>query len=94
MIISEDLLKGDFMALACKYCGISVKEYSGGGLVGSPGSSNCSSSPTRKHVAVSHPPYCVFCGRETKPYSGGGLTASGVGVNCSASPTHKHQLDD
>jgi ribosomal protein L24E len=76
------------MALTCKYCGKEVK--SSGGSLGANGNTLCPASPTKKHEAVSNPPFCVYCGKEVKP-AGGSLAANGNTL-CSASPTKKHRL--
>ena len=57
--------------MKCKFCG---RPFGSGGF--------CSSSPSKKHVAISDGIHCVFCAQK---FGSGGF--------CTNSPSKKHQLD-
>ena len=76
------------MALMCRHCGKEVRNM--GGQLSASGVSVCGASPTKKHVAVTSPPYCIYCGKEVKSVAGY-LSAGGVS-SCMPSPDKKHAL--
>jgi hypothetical protein len=74
----------------CKYCGRDVKPM--GNCLASEYGVTCNTSPNKKHVMVSNPPYCIYCGRETRPQGNDIVTT--YGNNCYVSPTKKHILQE